>query len=135
MFVGTPYSDLNLRLFHPSQTYDVALYYDCAQGGGWARNIGWAHNIGEATASYNVGVQTGWYYVAVKSYNGANDPTTPYRLEATVTSNTLGEPNDSCGQAAEIRSGQDRAGYITPSGDKTTTKFMWINPTRFSICG
>ena len=70
VYVAAPYATLHLRLYHPTQDYDVMLYYDCTESGGWARNIGWAHNIGEQTASFNVGTQTGWYYVAVSGRDG-----------------------------------------------------------------
>ena len=88
VYVAEPYKALNLRLAHPTQIYELALYYGCPESGGWARNIGWAHNIGEVTASYNVGSEVGWYYVKISGYAGTYDQATPYQFEASLTDTT-----------------------------------------------
>jgi len=78
-----PFATLDIELEGP-EAYDFELIRGCS-GGEDPISLGWARNIGTVKSiSYNVGLNTGAYYIQVFSPSGAYG-TEDYALQATVS--------------------------------------------------
>ena len=109
------YTTLNLALSHLTRDYDLALYYGCGTGGS-QRTLPVRRGTGLETSVYNIGAETGWYYVAVSGYGGAYDPTTSYQLTLNPIPDAH-EPDDSCSSPTTLTLGTDYPAQISFRSD------------------